>query len=301
MTLNAKYLAGTFNAFPPINQNHGIAPFQIGQRLFNWGSDPLIMGVINLSPDSWYRESVSLNAESAISRGKVLLAQGADVLDVGAESSLNSADRVAAEKQLDRVLPVIQGLVNHGAVISLETYRAPVAKAGGNAGANVINLTGYQDQEEIFEYAASNDLTLILCFVDGSNVREVDQIRLNLRDPVSGLKMFFENKIDLALKYGARKLALDPGLGFYYRNLLDSKTRVQYQMRAFLQSYRLHELGFPVCNALPHAFEYFGEEVRVAEPYFASLAGIGGTHWFRTHEVAKVRPIVELMTDFDSD
>lgn len=227
------------------------------------------------------------------------MAQGADVIDVGAESSLNSADRVEADRQLQRVLPVIQELTDsESACISLETYRFPVAEAGIDAGAKVINLTGYQDQEAIFELAASKDLTLILCFVDGSNVREVDQLRLDTNNPIPDLRRFFEAKIELAHRYGAKKLVLDPGLGFYYRNLLDGKTRVLYQMKAFLESYRLHDLGFPICNALPHAFEYFEEEVRTAEPFFASLACIGGTQWFRTHEVSKVKPIIQLMKDF---
>jgi dihydropteroate synthase len=94
---------------------------------------------------------------------------------------------------------------------------------------------------------------------------------------------------------GVEKILLDPGLGFYYRNLQDSATRVRHQMMTFLQTFRLRDLGFPVCHALPHAFEYFGEDVRCAEPFFAVLAALGKTDLFRTHEVSRVRAVLETL------
>ncbi|HEX4120209.1 MAG TPA: dihydropteroate synthase, partial [Verrucomicrobiae bacterium] len=97
---------------------------------------------------------------------------------------------------------------------------------------------------------------------------------------------------------GVEKLLIDPGLGFYYRNLRDSATRIRHQMTTFLNSFRLRTIGFPVCQALPHAFEYFGEEVRCAEPFFATLAALGRTDLFRTHEVARVRPVLETLQLF---
>ena len=177
MSLNAKYLADLFQKHNPSRmvETESSSSILLGSEEWNWVSIPKIMGVINLSPDSWYRESVCLSAEAATKRGRVLMAQGADIIDVGAESSLNSADRVDSQKQLSRVLPVLKELSTSGATISLETYRSEVAIEGVKAGAKVINLTGYQEQEAIFEMAADRDLALVLCFVDGDNVRTVDQ------------------------------------------------------------------------------------------------------------------------------
>ena len=86
------------------------------------------MGVVNLSPDSWYRESVCLNTEDAISRGKLLAAQGAAIVDVGGESTLLGAERVDAGGQSARLLPVITSLSGAGVVVSAETYNPEVAK-----------------------------------------------------------------------------------------------------------------------------------------------------------------------------
>ena len=74
--------------------------------------------------------------------------------------------------------------------------------------------------------------------------------------------------------------------------------RVRHQMNVFLNTFRLRELGFPVCHALPHAFEFFGEEVRCAEPFFAVLAALGRTDLFRTHEVARLRGVLDTLDLF---
>jgi hypothetical protein len=71
-------------------------------------------------------------------------------------------------------------------------------------------------------------------------------------------------------------------------------------MQTFLQTFRLKSLGWPVCQALPHAFEFFGDEVRCAEPFFAVLAALGGTHLFRTHEVPRVRAVLNTLACYPS-
>jgi dihydropteroate synthase len=91
------------------------------------------------------------------------------------------------------------------------------------------------------------------------------------------------------------RIFIDPGLGFYYRNLQDSAVRVRHQMKVFLNSFRLRKLGFPICHALPHAFEYFGDEVRCAEPFFAVLAALGKTDLFRTHEVPRIKAVLDTL------
>src|SRR5712664_2580367 len=105
-----------------------VKEFSIGARHFAFNSKPAIMGVINLSPDSWYRESVCLSAEQAIARGETLRAQGAGIIDVGAESSLGHAARVNGDGQKGRLLPVIKGLRAEGILVSVETYEPAVTR-----------------------------------------------------------------------------------------------------------------------------------------------------------------------------
>ena len=116
--------------------------FSIGGKKFNFNSQPAVMGVVNLSADSWYRESVCLTAESAVRRGKILAAQGADIIDVGAESTLAHATRADDAAQNSKLIPVIKQLRAEKILVSIETYSPRITRASLEAGANVLNLTG---------------------------------------------------------------------------------------------------------------------------------------------------------------
>ena len=274
-----------------------VREFSIGGRRFNFNSQPAIMGVVNLSPDSWYRESVCLSAEAAVQRGKVLAAQGAQIIDVGAESTLAHAARAGDAVQQSKLLPVIRGLRAARLLVSVETYSPGVTRASLAAGANILNLTGTAASREMFKMVAAHDAAVIICYVAGRHVRAVGDFDLSA-DPVPMLREFFARQIDLAHGCGVDKIFLDPGLGFYYRNLQDSAVRVRHQMNIFLNTFRLRELGYPICHALPHAFEFFREEVRGAEPFFAVLAALGRTDLYRTHEVARIKAVLDTLKLF---
>jgi len=269
----------------------------VGGRNFTFNEQPAIMGVVNLSADSWYRESVCLTTASAVQRGITLAAQGADIVDVGAESSLAHAARVDGAAQNSKLLPVIRELRAANVLVSVETYQPEVTRACLAAGANILNLTGTERGAELYRMVADHAAAVIICHVQGNNVREVGDFDGGA-DPTQMLLDYFARQIETAQKHGVEKILIDPGLGFYYRNLSDSATRVRHQMQVLLNTFRLRTLGFPVCHALPHAFEYFGEEVRCAEPFFAALAALGKTDLLRTHEVARVRGVLETLKVF---
>ncbi|TMQ00713.1 MAG: dihydropteroate synthase, partial [Verrucomicrobia bacterium] len=165
------------------------------------------------------------------------------------------------------------------------------------AGANIVNLTGTAGADEIFRMVSAHGAAVIICYVQGTNVREVGDFDFTA-DLVASMYEHFARQIEMALKNGVEKIFLDPGLGFYYPNLLDSAVRVRHQMSVFLNTFRLRTLGFPVCHALPHAFDYFGDEVRCAEPFFAVLAALGKTDLFRTHEVPRVKAVLDTLRLF---
>lgn len=271
-----------------------VRAFEIGGRIFDCDARPEMMGVVNLSRDSWYRESVVPDADAAVRRGAVLAAQGAAIVDIGAESTLEHAARVSPEDQMAAVLPVVRGLGEMGILTSVETYSPEVARVVLAAGANVLNLTGVEREDEVYAAAAEHDAAIIMCFVQGANVREVNDLVLG-DDPIPALIEHFGPRIDRAVAQGVERIFVDPGLGFYYGNLLDGPTRVRHQVKVFLNTFRLRVLGWPVCHALPHAFDFFGDEVRSAEPFFAVLASLGRTGLFRTHEVPRVGAVLDTL------
>ena len=274
--------------------SHPVASFTIGSEFFGGDSSPSLMGVVNRSADSWYRESVCLSTRDALERTQRLFAQGAAVVDIGGESSLPDAEHVQADQQKDILLPVVRGIAERNRLISVETYHPEVAESCLKSGAGIINLTGSGESSEIYKQIALHQAGVIICFVQGENVREVGDLTLG-SDPIPAMREFFGTEIERARSAGVERIFIDPGLGFYYRNLNDSEERVRHQMKVFLNTFRLRELGWPICHALPHAFEYFGEEVRTAESFFAVLAALGKTSLFRTHEVPKVRAVLETL------
>jgi dihydropteroate synthase len=269
--------------------------FEVKGRVISSHSRKSIMGVINLSADSWYRESVSLSAAAAIRRAFVLQEQGADIIDIGAESTLAQAARLDEALQRSKLLPVLDGLKDLRIPVSVETYNPAVAGRCLEAGARIINLTGTEETADFYRLARDFDAAVIVCFVQGRNVREVGELNLD-QDPIQFMYEYFAREVERAEKANLQKLFIDPGLGFYYRNLQDSAVRVRHQMNVFLNTFRLRSLGYPVCHALPHAFEYFTDEVRSAEPFFAVLAALGQTDLFRTHEVPKVKAVLDALS-----
>ncbi len=271
-----------------------VAPLLIGDRAYDTDVTPVIMGTVNLSRDSTYRESIAIDANSAIRKARIMAAQGAHFIDIGAESSTAKAARVSADDQIAALVPVIEQLTADGIDVSAETYDPRVVRACLQAGAKVLNLTGSQHQSEMFELAAEFNATVILCYVKGDNVRDITDVTLDA-DPFPGIRDHFSERIALANAAGVERLAIDPGMGFYYGNLVTPAVRVQHQTHVLLNGFRLRTLGLPTCNALPHAFDLFEDQFRTAEGFFAVLASLGGTGIFRTHEVAHVTAVLGAM------
>src|SRR4051794_20918103 len=111
-----------------------------GDSVVIGGPEPVVMGTVNLSRDSTYRESIAVSTGAAVRKARTQVAQGAHLVDLGAESSTAAAARVDARTQVDRLVPVVEALAGDCAV-SVETYRLQVVEAGLAAGAQVVNLT----------------------------------------------------------------------------------------------------------------------------------------------------------------
>ena len=262
------------------------------------GDDAItLMGVVNLSRDSTYRESVATSPADAVRMGRVQAAQGAGIIDLGAESSTAKAARVTADDQISALVPTVKGLAAE-AVVSVETYEPEVVRAGLDAGARVLNMTGRQHEDEMLALAADSDAAVILCFGQTANVREIADVPPG-EDPIPVLLDHFTSRLAHARSLGVTKLVVDPGMGFYYGNLVDPMTRARHQARVLAQTLRLRPLGVPVCNVVPHTFDLFGDEFRKAEGFFGVFAALGGTHLVRTHEVAHLRVVLRGMAELD--
>lgn len=282
--------------------DRAVAPFQVGGRRLDTDAEPALMGIVNLSRDSWYRESVANSREHAVRRGRTLAAQGADFVDVGAESSDASTERVAAQQQADQLVPVIEELAAAGVATSVESYHPSTVEACLKAGSSVVNLSGSADDEEMFGLAAAYGASVVLCHIVGTHARDLaDPAEAVDPDPFPAMLEQFERRLAHAHELGVPSVAIDPGIGFGFSWLPDPVERARYQTAVLLQTFRLRRLGAPVCHALPSAMDLFGEEVRTAEGFFAVLASLGQTGIYRTHEVPRVKAVLDAVRDLPTD
>ena len=273
-----------------------IAPLEVQGRVFDVDTRPAVMGVVNLSRDSTYRESVAPSIASAIRKGKVQAAQGADIVDIGAESTDGTANRVRAEDQIGQLVPVVEALADDGILVSIESYAVSTVRAVLEAGARVLNLTGSADDDAMFELAAEYGAAVVLCHVEGPHARDLDGSSVTA-DPIPVMLTNFGRRIERARALGVSALAIDPGVGLGFGVTQSPAERAARQTSILLNSFRLRRLGVPICQSVPHAFDLFEEEFRTAEAFFTVLARLGGAGLVRTHEVPRVVAVLRAMHD----
>ncbi|MGA8353281.1 MAG: dihydropteroate synthase [Solirubrobacteraceae bacterium] len=176
-----------------------------------------LMGILNVTPDSFSDGGRYLDSAAAIEHGVEMVREGAAIIDVGGESTRPGAEPVAAEEQMRRVLPVIEGLAQRlsGTEISIDTADATVAAAALNAGASIVNdVTALRGDPEMARVVAQTGAHCCLMHMLGEP--RTMQREPRYRDVVSEVKFFLEERIAYAISAGIaeQKLLLDPGIGF---------------------------------------------------------------------------------------
>jgi dihydropteroate synthase len=271
---------------------HPVRTFDLPRTGRVFGDRAHQLGVINLSRESSYRESIVHDVDAALYRARRMTIEGAAIVDVGAESTGEHAELVGTAAQLDSLLPVVRAIVAEGILVSVETYHPEVAVAALEAGADVINLTGRIDEPSFYEAIARHRAGLIICYTPGETARSDDEL------PAAGVIVerqlrFFRERIELATAAGVDRIWVDPGFGFAL-NLPDGPERVRYQTDSLLQSFRFRVLGWPVCVTLASSVYLFHDEARSAETGMAVLALLAKANLIRSHEVARVQPIIDM-------
>ena len=177
---------------------------------------PLVMGILNVTPDSFFDGGKFFAAEKAVEHGLRMVEEGAQIIDVGGESTRPGAEPVAAEEELRRVLPVIEQLrVKIDTVISIDTSKAQVARAAIQAGASIVNdVTGGRSDAGIMPLVAETQSAFIIMHMQG-NPRTM-QVEPRYTDVVAEVADFFRQQYARALECGIHPMAIvfDPGIGF---------------------------------------------------------------------------------------
>jgi dihydropteroate synthase len=176
----------------------------------------LVLGILNVTPDSFADGGKFLDPADAITQGRRLIAEGADIIDVGGESTRPGAERVSAEEELKRVIPVITELVKDGAVVSVDTTRSEVAKAAIKAGATYVNdVSGGLADEKMAQLIAANPKVQYIVMHWRGESKDM-QSKAVYKDVVKEVKDELDQRVVELLKAGvqAEQIILDPGIGF---------------------------------------------------------------------------------------
>jgi dihydropteroate synthase len=175
----------------------------------------LVMGILNVTPDSFSDGGEFESFESAVAHGLAMIAEGADIIDIGGESTRPGAQRITEEEELSRVIPVIKKLSEHGAVISIDTMRSGVARAAVDAGATYINdVSGGLADSQMHQVAAELGCFYILMHWRGHSIDMNSKAVYS--DVVQEVKAELQKQVNKALTAGIakEKIILDPGIGF---------------------------------------------------------------------------------------
>jgi dihydropteroate synthase len=190
--------------------------WKVGDRVFNVSRQGLIMGVLNVTPDSFSDSGKFFAAEKAIEHGLRMAAEGADIIDVGGESTRPGAEPVAAEEELRRVIPVIEKLrAKIDIPISIDTSKAPVARAAIDAGAAIVNdVAAGRGDEGMLPLIAETKSAFVIMHMQGTP--RTMQNRPQYEDVVSEVADFFRQQYARAIVYNIEPMAIafDPGIGF---------------------------------------------------------------------------------------
>ena len=268
-------------------------PLRNGAAL-SLGARTLVMGVINVTPDSFSDGGVRFDASRAVEDGLRMMAEGADIIDVGGESTRPGAEELDAQEELRRVLPVIEPLAAGGAVVSVDTYKAVVAREGVARGATIVNdVSGFLFDPDLPGVAAELGAAVVLMHNRGRS-REMYR-EANYIDVAAEVTRELEAAITRACDAGVRREAIivDPGLGFAKR------AEHSYEVLARLDV--LHALDRPIlCGPSRKSFltSAVGKKVPV-EREWATAAAIAasvfsGAHIVRVHRVAEMVDVVKV-------
>lgn len=256
------------------------------------GHRPLLMGIINCTPDSFYDGGRHFDKEAAVARGRKLIEDGADILDIGGESTRPGSEPVSVEEESTRVIPVIRELVGSGAVISIDTQKAEVARKAVEAGAAMINDVSALSDPGMAGVAADTGAALVLMHMLGTpRTMQQDPRYDNLFGEIIA---FLRERMERAVEAGVSEEAIivDPGIGF-------GKT-FSHNLELIRDLWRLRSLGRPVLLG-PSNKSFIGKVLDVgiderAQGTGASLvAGVlSGAHILRVHDVAGMKDYVDM-------
>ncbi|PYP76493.1 MAG: dihydropteroate synthase [Gemmatimonadetes bacterium] len=260
---------------------------------------PLVMGIINATPDSFSDGGTLRGVDDAVARAEAMLTEGADILDVGGESTRPNADRVDVEEEMRRAVPVVSALARRfpDVPLSIDSVKSDVARAAIDAGVHIVNdVSGLRLDRAMARACADGDVGVVLMHSRGSVQEMASYARAEYDgDPMDAVLEELRERVDDALAHGidARSIAVDPGIGFSKRS--------EHSLRVLAALERLAAWGYPVVVGASRK-RFVGELSGVREASARVFGSVGaaiaaferGARIFRVHDVAATRQALNV-------
>jgi dihydropteroate synthase len=284
-----------------LNENKKVKELTIGKQKFNLDRDVLIMGILNVTPDSFYDGGYYFEKEKAFKRVEILVCEGADIIDVGGMSTRPGSLPVDIDDEIKRIIPVIEYInKNHNILISADTYRSETALRAIAAGAHMINdISGLSMDKNMADVVRKNDVSLVIMHIKGTpkNMQENPEYENVIDEIYDYLEDKTNTAVGSAIKPG--KIIVDPGIGF-------GKT-TEHNLRIINKVGEFKMLGYPVLiGASRKSFIGNVLDLPVEERLEGSLAAsvcsvIGGANILRVHDIKETIRAVKIAKSITSE
>lgn len=267
---------------------------ELSSWLRDGGPRPLLMGVLNVTPDSFSDGGRFVSPEAAARRVDEMVCEGADWIDVGGESTRPGSRPVSAGEQIERVLPAIRAAVERDVVVSIDTTLSAVAEAALDAGASIVNdISAGRDDPSMLKLVSERAAAVVLMHMQGTPATM--QIEPRYVDVVGEVLDFLAERRDAALRSGIarERILLDPGIGF-------GKT-TEHNLRLMRELRRFRELGQPLLVGTSRK-RFIGEVTDRPDPSERLLGTAATVSWaiangaavVRVHDVSEMRQVLRM-------
>jgi dihydropteroate synthase len=267
--------------------------YRVGSVEFDFNARTHIVGVLNVTPDSFSDGGKFLNPSAAVDHALRMVEEGADIIDVGGESTRPGSMPVSEEEEIRRVIPVIEALARRTkAPISIDTYKANVAQRALEAGATIVNdISGLTFDPDMAGVVADHDASFILMHIKGTprNMQENPQYN----DVVAEIKSFLEERCKYAVTLGIRQLIIDPGIGF--------GKKLEHNLEILRRISEFSVLGYPILVG-PSRKSFIGlilnlpvEERLEGTAAAVAVSILNGAHLIRVHDVKAMKRVAMVV------
>ncbi|HWP81234.1 MAG TPA: dihydropteroate synthase [Bacteroidota bacterium] len=272
--------------------NAATQKYRIGSREYDFAARSFIMGVLNVTPDSFSDGGRYFDVGKAVDRALEMIDEGADFIDIGGESSRPGSDPIPADEEIKRTIPVIERLVGKGRVpISIDTSKAAVARVALEAGATIVNdISAMTFDEEMADVVSSHKATVVLMHMKGTP--KTMQVNPSYTDVVAEVVEFLRKRIEFARARGIDQVIVDPGIGF-------GKT-LEHNLRLIKELDALRSLDVPILVGTSRK-SFIGTilglpvEERLEGTAAAVAASIlNGAHIVRVHDVKAMKRVAAV-------